>query len=72
MVALVVGMMLAGCSKEDVNMETKGNTEQAQTLTKDQIVGVFCVTATYPPLSRLVTGMGHPFSCLHKYKEKII
>lgn len=47
MVALVVGMMLAGCSKEDVNMETKGNTEQAQTLTKDQIVGVF---ALQPPI----------------------
>lgn len=36
-VALVAGMMLAGCSKDESNMEeTKG-----QTLTKEQIVGVW-------------------------------
>ncbi len=44
MAMLVAGMLLTGCSKdsESKGMETKGNTEQkAQTLTKEQIVGVW-------------------------------
>lgn len=43
MAMLVTGMLLTGCSKDSENngMETKGNTEQTQTLTKEQIVGVW-------------------------------
>lgn len=42
MAMLAAGMLLAGCAKEEENgVETKGNAEQQQTLTKEQIVGVW-------------------------------
>ena len=44
MAVLAAGLLLTGCSKDSENngMETKGNTEQkTQTLTKEQIVGVW-------------------------------
>lgn len=43
MAVLAAGMLLVGCSKdsEDNGMETKNGTEQVQTLTKEQIVGVW-------------------------------
>lgn len=43
MAVLAAGMLLTGCSKDSENkgMKTKGNTEQTQTLTVEQIVGVW-------------------------------
>lgn len=41
MAVLAAGILLAGCSKDNDDMETKGNTEQQQALTKEQIVGMW-------------------------------
>ena len=40
MAVLAAGILLAGCAKDNDDMETKGNTEQ-QALIKEQIVGVW-------------------------------